>query len=186
MFGSNNKEMVTEARLAELLTPLTKRIEALEKTVAKQREPVAVLEEKLAARLVTATPPANELQADETETASAPQSAPTVSLATQEQTFYLSAPSADGTFREASTNEHAGSIYQLSTTDGINAHFIMLSTPDAIATAMISVSQFVKPACRIEGNTHRQPRSIITLDEGVAKREGEEWRVVKKAIVRFD
>ncbi len=184
MFGSNNKEMVTEARLAELLTPLTKRIEALEKTVDKQREQLVELEEKLATRLATATPQTNELPAD--EAAAVVQSTPTVTPTTGEQTFYLSAPSADGTFREASTNKHAGSIYQLSTTDGSNARFIMLSTPDAIATAMISVSQFVKPACRIEGNSHRQPRSIVTLEEGVAKREGEEWRVVKKAILRFD
>ena len=56
--------------------------------------------------------------------------------------LYLAAPSPDGTFSQASAMEQIGkSIYQLTTTDGQNGTFILLDTPDAIATAMISVSQ---------------------------------------------
>lgn len=77
------------------------------------------------------------------------------------------------------------SIYRLHTDDGVNGRFVMLSSPDAIATAMISVSQFVKPVCRIEGNTHRQPQHIETLEEGVAQLSGDVWKVVRKATVQF-
>ena len=50
---------------------------------------------------------------------------------------------------------------------------------------MISVSQFVKPVCRIEGNTRRQPQHIETLEEGVAQLSGDVWKVVRKATVQF-
>ncbi len=101
--------------------------------------------------------------------------------------LYLAAPSPDGTFSQASAMEQIGkSIYQLTTTDGQNGTFILLDTPDAIATAMISVSQFVKPACKISGNTAIQPRHIITEEEGAASREGTGWKITRKAVVRFE
>ena len=101
--------------------------------------------------------------------------------------LYLAAPSPDGTFSQASAMEQIGkSIYQLTTTDGQNGTFILLDTPDAIATAMISVSQFVKPACKISGNTAIQPRHIITEEEGAASREGAGWKITRKAVVRFE
>jgi len=101
--------------------------------------------------------------------------------------FYLPAPSADGLFQQASLHEQIGkSIYQLTTTDGQNGTFILLDTPDAIATATISVSAFVKPVCRIIGSTSQQPRHIITEEEGAVAREGADWRVTRKAVVRFE
>ncbi len=101
--------------------------------------------------------------------------------------LYLAAPNPDGTFSQASAMEQIGkSIYQLTTTDGQNGTFILLDTPDAIATAMISVSQFVKPACKISGNTAIQPRHIITEEEGAASREGTGWKITRKAVVRFE
>ena len=101
--------------------------------------------------------------------------------------LYLAAPTPDGTFSQASAMEQIGkSIYQLTTADGQNGTFILLDTPDAIATAMISVSQFVKPACKISGNTAIQPRHIITEEEGAASREGTGWKITRKAVVRFE
>ena len=103
------------------------------------------------------------------------------------QQLYLPAPTQDGLFQQASDYEQVGkSIYQLTTSDGLNGTFILLDTPDAIATAMISVSTFVKPACKVMGNTSVQPRHIITETEGTATREGSAWRVVQKAFVRFE
>ena len=99
----------------------------------------------------------------------------------------MAAPTPDGVFLQASETEQIGkSIYQLTTTDGQNGTFILLDTPDAIATAMISVSQFVKPACKVSGNTALQPRHIITEEEGAATREGTGWKITRKAVVRFE
>ena len=54
--------------------------------------------------------------------------------------YYLPAPTPDGLFLQASEREQIGkSVYQLTTSDGQNGTFILLDTPDAIATAMISV-----------------------------------------------
>ena len=101
--------------------------------------------------------------------------------------LFLAAPTPDGVFLQASETEQIGkSIYQLTTTDGQNGTFILLDTPDAIATAMISVSQFVKPACKVSGNTALQPRHIITEEEGAASREGTGWKITRKAVVRFE
>ena len=103
------------------------------------------------------------------------------------QHLFLAAPTPDGVFLQASETEQIGkSIYQLTTTDGQNGTFILLDTPDAIATAMISVSQFVKPACKVSGNTALQPRHIITEEEGAASREGTGWKITRKAVVRFE
>ncbi|MBR5634923.1 MAG: hypothetical protein IKW78_07100 [Prevotella sp.] len=109
------------------------------------------------------------------------------SFGERSEIFYLAAPNPDGTFSQASAVEQIGkSIYQLTTADGQNGTFILLDTPDAIATAMISVSQFVKPACKISGNTAIQPRHIITEEEGAASREGTGWKITRKAVVRFE
>lgn len=103
------------------------------------------------------------------------------------ETLYLPAPTPDGLFMEYSPTEQVGkSVYQLRTEDGINGQFIMIDTSDAIATAMISISQIVKPVCRIEGNTKQYPRRIKTLEEGVAQRDGAIWRVTKKAKLSFE
>lgn len=103
------------------------------------------------------------------------------------ETLYLPAPTPDGLFMEYSPTEQVGkSVYQLRTEDGINGQFIMIDTSDAIATAMISISQIVKPVCRIEGNTKQYPRRIKTLEEGVAQRDGTIWRVTKKAKLSFE
>lgn len=109
------------------------------------------------------------------------------SSASASRVCYLPAPSSDGCFNSASPTEQIGkSIYQLSTTDGVNGTFIMLNSPDAIATAMISVSQFIKPVCKVIGNASVYPRTIETVDEGSAVFENGIWRVVNKAVVKFD
>lgn len=100
--------------------------------------------------------------------------------------FYLPAPNAEGAFAESSHHEQIGkSIYRLSSKDGLRGTFIMLDTPDAIATAMISISQFVKPVCKINGNASVLPRRIETEEAGTAVYENGIWQVTNKAVVRF-
>lgn len=101
--------------------------------------------------------------------------------------LFLAAPTVDGTWSESSVQEVLGkSIYRITTNDGQTGRFALLSTPDAVATASLSVSQMVKPACRVEGRVHQQPHHIVTIEEGSAHREGEMWVVDTKAVVRFE
>ncbi|MBQ6209472.1 MAG: hypothetical protein IJK42_06840 [Prevotella sp.] len=101
--------------------------------------------------------------------------------------FYLAAPSADGSFPSVSQREQIGkSIYVLTTQDGLNGTFSIIDSNDAIATAMISISQFLKPVCKVNGSTAQYPHHIVTDEEGTASKEGGVWKVVRKAIVHFE
>ena len=73
----------------------------------------------------------------------------------------------------------------MTTVDGNNGTFIFYDNRDALATAMISISQIVKTVCRVENNKNA-PRNIVNVKEGQVVREGNSWRVVEKATVRFE
>ena len=207
MFNFNNNKK--ENDLPQLdLDELFQRLEHLERKCRRMDGRIAELEEQLAQIDVKKTnfdaqnaenSTSEALSVAETEVESVGihiEETPHSSLLTPHSSLheshsteilYLAAPTPDGTFSQASAMEQIGkSIYQLTTTDGQNGTFILLDTPDAIATAMISVSQFVKPACKISGNTAIQPRHIITEEEGAASREGTGWKITRKAVVRFE
>ena len=76
------------------------------------------------------------------------------------------------------------SLYMLRTTDGENATFTILNTPEAIKTAIISLSETVKPVCKII-NTVANPLEIVTEGPGTAIREGDTWKMVTKSVVRL-
>lgn len=186
MFG--NKGYMTEEQVAALVQPLRERMGQLEEMIGQQAAALQALRagmdelREVMTTLQTASPglspAAVSSGAAGDQGAILPRRVPS--------TWFFSTPTPEGSFSEGSTRETVGkSIYQLRTDDGVNGRFVMLSSPDAIATAMISVSQFVKPVCRIEGNTHRQPQRIVTLEEGVAQLTGDVWKVVKKATVQF-
>lgn len=102
------------------------------------------------------------------------------------RSLYLDTPTPDGFFAEAHEQKREGkSIYALETKDGQNATFHILDTPDALATALISISQFVKPACKVNGQVVGMPRSVVTEQNGQLTSEQGGWRVIRKAIIRF-
>ena len=101
--------------------------------------------------------------------------------------LYLSTPTPDGVFTEFSDDERVGSsVYLLTTDDGINGTFRLLNTPDALATATISISQFVKPVCKIIGQVNIQPRHVVVHMPGSAVFEDGVWRTTVKAQVQFE
>lgn len=206
MFG--NKDYITDTQLNEALTPLLKRLRALEnqnKALANANKELATRVEVLEAAL-DGSKADTPLTADEAtgadpfaalkETAfddakpidgdGANDTAQTINADGGISTFFLPAPTPDGVFTETSREEQIGkSIYEL-TADG-NGHgkFKLLSTADAVATAMISVSQFVKPVCKVQGNTHRMPDRIVTVSPGEAMLKDGIWTVTRKAVVEF-
>ena len=197
MFNFNNNKKENDLPQPDL-QELFQRLEHLERKSHRMEARIAELEAQIAEKQAI---PEQETTVEVEENAvgigenASPEPSPTThhpSPNTQHpspttQHLFLAAPTPDGVFLQASETEQIGkSIYQLTTTDGQNGTFILLDTPDAIATAMISVSQFVKPACKISGNTAIQPRHIITEEEGAASREGTGWKITRKAIVRFE
>lgn len=166
--------------LAKRIEELEKRVESLEKQSCKKE---IVEEEKIAPTTINmeSVTLSENVQVDEPHLGS-----PT-SVSSPSKTWYLAAPSVDGSFPSISPREQIGkSIYQLTTSDDHNGSFVILDSNDAIATAMISVSQFIKPVCKVKGSTAQYPRHIITEEEGTAAKEGGVWKVVRKAIVRFE
>lgn len=180
LFGASKEEDQNEARFSEL----TERVEELTKQVNQLKSQLKQVVDRLETMETQLSEPAH------TEVESEPQpviSEETIIHPTGPQCYYLGSPDSDGYFSSFSQQEQIGkSIYQLTSVDGRSGNFILLDTPDAIATAMISVSQFLKPACKIEGNLQQQPRHVITEEEGEAVREGEGWRVTRKALIKFD
>ncbi|MCH4148628.1 MAG: hypothetical protein LKG25_00405 [Prevotella sp.] len=185
MFG-NNKDI---EEIRQQLEEYAESNEALKKDLEKLKEELEDLKTQVSNLQERALPSKSESQKEAVFEAGTltkmdvePQRSEPI-----EQVFYLAAPANDGLFAQLSSSEQIGkSIYKMVTKDGLNGNFILMDTPDAIATAMISVSQFIKPVCKVDGNIHQQPRHIITEEEGTVTKEGEAWRVSRKAIVRFE
>ena len=193
MFGS--KYYMTPEQLNELLNPLGERIAQLEEQVREMREEIASLRrnddhtavaDQPSDAAVADVPPVIGINMEQAE-AFAPQGGSARTGQDADTILYLQAPTADGVFTHSSEREQIGkSIYQLNTKDGVNGSFILIDSPDAIATATISVSQFVKPVCKVNGVVRSMPRHIVTEEEGMVQKDAEGWRVTRKAVVRFE
>lgn len=185
-------ESKIERQIQSLLEPYGDRIQELERHLIQLNKRVESLEQQIEAHSSHPIEISTDKEMKETVAAqasivnSAPTDIQTEGKAPQHRILFMTAPNDEGVFTGSSETEQVGkSIYQLSTTDGVHGTFIMLDTPDAIATAMISVSQFVKTACKVQGNLSPYPQQIQTLEEGTAVLENDSWRITNKAIVKF-
>lgn len=185
-------ESKIERQIQSLLEPYEDRIQELERHLIQLNKRVESLEQQIDAH--SSHPIEISMDKENKEPVavqasivnSAPTDIQTEGKAPQHRILFMTAPNDEGVFTGSSETEQVGkSIYQLSTTDGVHGTFIMLDTPDAIATAMISVSQFVKTACKVQGNLSPYPQQIQTLEEGTAVLENDSWRITNKAIVKF-
>ena len=162
-------------------------IQSLEQRIAQLEAQIAQLESKIDEAKANAN--ANsQLPADANSTLSTTLHSPLNTLhSTRPRQYYLSAPTPEGIFTEFSEEERVGSsVYLLTTDDGINGTFRMLNTPDALATLAISISQFVKPVCKIIGAVTIQPRHVAVHMPGSAVFEDGVWRTTVKAQVQFE
>lgn len=170
-----------------LVAELNERIGRLEEAIKKSQRQTA----KLAARLDEAEKRLAEWEsraATADEQPCCPEQAATdhAPATPATTTLYFSAPTPDGVFTAPSASEQTGSsIYTLTTTDGVSGQFAMLDSQDAIATASISLSQFVKPACRIRQSVNGVPRSVTTVEPGTAVCDGGKWKIAQKAVIDF-
>lgn len=191
LFGNKRDDEIPQQDLQELF----QRLEHLERKCRRMDARIVELEEEMASLRNNATPAATPAVAPaatpDTDTPIVVPLAEPVPVSpapsrVEAAVLFLPAPTADGLFTQASGREQIGkSIYQLTTADNQSGTFILLDTPDAIATAMISVSTFIKPVCKVDGPTAQFPRHIVTVEEGTATREGTGWRVTRKAVVKF-
>ena len=148
---------------------LVERIEALETKVASLEALFADYEElKSTIAQLQKTQEKPEISASNKEhtIAKAPQ---------RVSKLYLDAPLQDGSFSTFSSEEHVGkSLYVLETQN------------DALATLLISTSQFVKPVCKLVDSKVRMPQRIVTVEEGQAIFVDGVWKTTQKAVVRLE
>ena len=175
-------------------------IQSLEQRIAQLEAQIAQLESKIDEAKANANAnsqlspfnsqlsPDSPLPADANSTLSTTLHSPLNTLhSTRPRQYYLSAPTPEGIFTEFYEEERVGSsVYLLTTDDGINGTFRMLNTPDALATLAISISQFVKPVCKIIGAVTIQPRHVAVHMPGSAVFEDGVWRTTVKAQVQFE
>lgn len=177
--GFFNRQNDDAELIGELEQRMQRRMDALCRRIDCLEDELHRLQEELARRPQT-IPQETQKKPVETQEETSPQPQ-------QTQTLYLSAPNADGSFASCTPREEAGtSIFVLRTDDGREGSFAFLNTADAMATALISVTQFLKPVCRIQGKTGSMPRCIVTQEEGRAARDGEVWTMTQKAVVKFE
>lgn len=164
-------EYVTVEKYEKDIKALKKRIESLEDSLAERK----ASENKIAAL----SGAVNDQNLSEREVKQE------VFEEERPKTLYLSPPSPDGVFHESFSQPRVGStVYQMTTIDDNHGTFIFYENRDALATAMISISQIVKTVCRVENNKSN-PQDITNVSEGKVVKEGNSWRVVEKATVRF-
>ena len=170
-----------------LIAELNERLERLEEAIKKSQRQTAKLTSRLdeaEKRLAEWESRAETADAERHDTGPATANNATATPATT--TLYFSAPTPDGVFTAPSATEQTGtSIYTLTTSDGVSGQFVMLDSHDAIATASISLSQFVKPACRIRQGVNGVPRSVTTVEPGTAVCDGGKWKIAQKAVIDF-
>lgn len=177
---SSKKDVDEKAQATNALTlavsALTERVKSLEKKVDELENTIAELQ-KAAAEKAEAIKPGSTTT-DSEVVAEAPRSI---------GRFYLAAPTPEGLFVDVSPTEQTGkSIYVLTTDDGNTGFFSLIDSDEAMATAMISLSQFVKTACKVVGNTNRPSRHVVNVEEGTVTRAGDVWKIMRKAVVRFE
>ena len=185
---SGNKELQEMQQLCEQLVErielLAGEIAVLKRKMEKMEAWMADMDELVAKQSEQDTIASTKESLQVADSASDPAS---VAISPATQRFYLAAPTPDGCFADMSTVEQTGkSLYVLTVKDGMTGMYSMIANDEAMATAMISISQFVKSACKVIGDTHKPPRRIVTVEEGCVTREGDMWRITRKAVVRFE
>lgn len=160
---------------------LVERIEALETKVASLEALLADYDElksTISQLQKTQEKPANSVLNSEHTIAKVPQKV---------SKLYLDAPLQDGSFSTFSSEEHVGkSLYVLETQDSKTGTFRVLESNDALATLLISTSQFVKPVCKLVDSKVRMPQRIVTVEEGQAIFVDGVWKTTQKAVVRLE
>ena len=170
----NNSLGFTTEELVERIEALEIKVASLEALVADYSELKSTIVQLQKAQ----EKPANSVLNNEHTIAKAPQKV---------DKLYLDAPLQDGSFSTFSSEEHVGkSLYVLETQDSKIGTFRVLESNDALATLLISTSQFVKPVCKLVDSKVRMPQRIVTVEEGQAVFIDGVWKTTQKAVVRLE
>ncbi len=105
-------------------------------------------------------------------------------------TFFMPLPSTNGTFQGSlAENEfrRAESVYRFEITndEGTMAVFTVHDDIATMIRALDDPDRYLKPACRSNSIPHISATKILTDKKGLAIKDGNDWKVQRKAIIRY-
>jgi hypothetical protein len=105
--------------------------------------------------------------------------------------FYLStpilSPDGKGVFdgSEIYSITSISSLYHFVLVNDKTASFTFLNTPNTVKDALTLPERYLQPACEYTGLNSKATK-IITTKDGQAIKEGNTWKVIRKAEIRFE
>lgn len=108
----------------------------------------------------------------------------------QGEAFFMPIPNAYGVFdlgEATSVFKRPYSVYlfKIISEDGNQAEFSIYEDIATMLRALDNFNEYLRPACRSTSILHKNATKIINEEKGLAIREGKEWKVVTKAVVRY-
>lgn len=103
--------------------------------------------------------------------------------------FFLSTPNSDGSFNNSSASLHykeGASIYNFQNTEENQAKFKIDEREASTKLAMRFPDKNIDPVCEAVNKFDPNPKSIFTVEPGVAELVGDRWRVITKARIRYE
>lgn len=103
--------------------------------------------------------------------------------------FYLSTPNKDGSFNEKSAHssyKESASIYKFTKTIYGDAEFQIDESESSIKLALEYPEKNIDPVCDAENAFNPKASQIITVKLGKAELDGDKWKVIRKAIIRYE
>lgn len=128
-----------------------------------------------------------ELEAQKSEILASAERAPETKAEEQRKVVYLSSPSEDGTFSRTYETPTIGnlSFFEFQLTSENAAEFRFIEDPSIQKRALDTFSDRIAAVADEEHWAEANSRAIVTENSGLAKIDGDVWKVVKKAKVRY-
>ena len=168
-------------------------LNALKTAVQKRTEGMEKAMQLMEQRLVSAEQAVRQISA-EAQAASRQQPAATSSQSAtrhrkmQPQRLYLTRPDEHGYFMAASERfERGNSIFELTTTDGVNGTFQVIDDDEVHQLALMMPTENITRACA--GNNIQVSsgaRRIVTDRSGTARKDNGRWRIVTMATIHYE
>jgi|GEM_PF-2062898 hypothetical protein len=116
---------------------------------------------------------------------------PAVIPESERTVFFLSLPTATedgmGSFRDMRQGQPnpTSSYYKFAeNTDGKTAKFWFLENQNTLQSALIYPDTYINPACEYQ-SFNSTAKTIKTSEPGLAEKQGENWKVIRKAKIKF-
>ncbi|WP_430412737.1 hypothetical protein [Kordia sp.] len=106
----------------------------------------------------------------------------------EEKIMYVSKPNKEGVFEESSfsNSEKTGKYYKFTLQNNSEANFEFLNTMESVSMALDSPEKFIELACHSKDALNQYAKKIITIEPGLAIKQGDGWIIKEKAEIRYE